>query len=116
MAIETPGFSFSLEASGDLSASQFRALVADSVGQAAVAGAGVAIVGVLQNDPSAVDRAAGIMNTGITKMVSGAAVAAGAGVETDAVGRAITLAAGVRIGTALEASAALGEIIAVLLD
>jgi hypothetical protein len=116
MAKEIPGFSYTLEASGDLSAQQFRGVVVDSNGQAAVAGAAAEIAGVLQNDPSAIDRAAQIVQTGITKMVAGAAVATGANVTTDASGRAITaIVTNPIVGVALDAAANADEIISVLL-
>ena len=51
-----------------------------------------------------------------TAIVSaGGAVAVGAGVEADATGRAVTLAAGKKLGTALQAAAAAGDRIEVAL-
>lgn len=116
MAFEIPGFKFSLEASGDLSASQFRFVTADANGQAAVAGAGVPTIGVLQDKPSAAGIAGEIMGDGITKVVAGAAVTAGAQVMSDATGRAVTATTGNHIaGQALETAANAGEIISVFL-
>jgi hypothetical protein len=115
MAFEIPGFSFSLEAAADLSVTgQFLALVADGSGNAALAGAAATIIGVLQNDP-VLGQAAAIMNKGVTKMEAGAAIAAGAGIETNASAQAITLVVGDRVGTALQAASGAGEIISVLL-
>ncbi len=116
MAFEIPGFSYTLEAAGDLSASQFAAVVVDSNGQAAVAGAAVTIAGVLQNDPAAIGEASTIVQTGITKMLAGAAVTVGDLVMTDGSGRAITATAtNPPLGTALQAAANADEIIPVLL-
>ena len=116
MAYEIPGFSFTLEASGDLSAEQFTAMVVDGNGEAAQAGAAVNIAGVLQNDPAAQGREAAIMANGITKGVAGAAVAAGAYLMTDANGEFITgIATNELVGVALEAAGGQGEIIPILL-
>ncbi len=117
MAFQIPGFSFSLDAAGDLSAEQHTFMLCDANGRAAQAGAGVDVVGALQNDPSALGEAANIMATGISKVVAGAAVAAGAQVMSDSTGRAITATGtGAFVaGVALEAAANADEIIAVLL-
>ena len=116
MAYEIPGFSFTLEASGDLSAEQFTAMVVDGNGQAAQAGAAVNIAGVLQNNPSAIGREAAIMANGITKGVAGAAVAAGAYLMTDANGEFITgVGTNELVGVALEAAGGQGEIIPILI-
>ncbi len=116
MAKEIPGFSYTLEASGDLSANQFQAIVVNASGEAAIAGADVYVDGVLQNDPSAQGRAAQIVSSGITKFKSGAAVTRGSLVTTDATGRAVdAVATDVIVGRALEAAANANEIISVLL-
>ncbi len=116
MAFEIPGFSYTLEASADLSAEQFTAMVVDGNGRAAQAGAGLNIAGVLQNNPSALGREAALMANGITKGVAGAAVAAGAYLMTDANGEFITgVATNELAGIALEAAGGQGEIIPILL-
>ncbi len=114
MAYEIPDFTYTLPAADDLSANQYRFLVATG-GNATLAGAGVASVGVLQNDPSVAGQAAGIMATGISKVVAGAAVVAGTKVMTDAQARAIT-ATGTNfvVGVALTAAGAANEVISVL--
>lgn len=58
---------------------------------------------------------AGLDTHGIIVVEAGAAVAADAAVQTDASGRAITLAAGVSLGRALDAAAAAGDFIRVKL-
>lgn len=105
---------FTLPASGDLSASQYRFVVPTS-GQAAIAGDGVAVAGVLQNDPPAAGAAARILALGISKVVAGGVVGAGVKVSSDATGRAVA-ASGTKfaVGYALEAAAAAGELIPVL--
>lgn len=116
MAFEIPGFNYSLDAAGDLSAEQFTFMVADANGRADQAGAATApYIGVLQNDPGALGEPANIQTFGVSKMVAGAAVAAGAQVMSDATGRAITATAtNFSGGIALQAAANADEIIAVL--
>ena len=115
MAFEIPGDTVSLDAAGDLSANKFHFVTAAS-GVATLAGAGVHVVGVLQNDPAAAGRAAAIVTSGVSKVVAGAAVAANANVTPNASGRAVTAGMGdVVAGIALEAAGADGEIISVQL-
>ena len=57
---------------------------------------------------------AGVATHGVILVEAGAAVAVGAQVQSDATGRAITLAAGVAAGRARDAAAAAGDIIRVL--
>lgn len=58
---------------------------------------------------------ASLVTHGIFTVEAGAAIAADAAVQTDASGRAITLAAGVNLGRALDAAAAAGDLIRVKL-
>lgn len=58
---------------------------------------------------------AGLDTHGIVLVEAGAAVAADAAVQTDASGRAITLAAGASLGRALDAATAAGDLIRVKL-
>jgi len=72
MAVEQPGFCFTLEAAGDLSSHQFKAVVVDSNGRAALPGSdGVVVAGILQNKPSAAGQAASVHRSGISKAVAG---------------------------------------------
>jgi hypothetical protein len=117
MALESNLTCVTLEAGGDLSAGQFRfvELAADAQVDL-VAAAGGDAVGVLQNDPSAAGRAATVAVLGVSKVVAGAAVAAGARVQSDDEGRALAAASGdVVLGRALTAASAAGEVIEVLL-
>lgn len=75
---------------------------ADGTYSVAPAGAGVKAFGVAQQDAGVGVRVTIIRSPGIIiPVTSGAAIAAGQGVEVDATGRVIPLAAGARVGTAL---------------
>lgn len=79
---------------------------------ALVATEGVAMYGVLQNTPTE-GEAADVALAGISKMVAGAAINAGAEVMTDANGRFIPWVSGsdyVKVGRALEAAGAAGDV------
>lgn len=117
MAYEKPNEMLTLEAGADLSASQYR-FVKVTGGQTcgAVAAATDHPIGVLQNKPDAAGRAAAIMVEGISKAKAGAAIAAGANLTIDAVGRVVTAVATNRIyAIALQAAGAADEGISVQL-
>lgn len=117
MSYEVPGFKIgTLTASADNSGNQFRYAKVSGSGTATVTAAPADVVlGVIQNKPKA-GEAVDVMVTGISKVVAGAAVAAGAEVGSDAQGRAIAAATGARaFGIALEAASAAGQLIAVSL-
>lgn len=114
MALQEKINPLTVEASADLSASQFRFVSVDSSGQLAVTGAGALTLGVLQDKPAAAGRASevGLLNgSGRLKVTAGGTVAAGDKVMSDATGRAIvaTLANHVN-GMALKA-AVVGDLI-----
>ena len=117
MAIENVGSTLpGGEAAADLSANQYYFVKVDSSGQVALCDTlGEKMDGVLQNDPEAQGRAATVWGVGsVSKVVASAAIAQGANVTTAASGKAVTAASGNYIaGTALEASSADGEVIAV---
>lgn len=79
----------------------------------ATCAAGERALGVPVTDFDAGEQA-GVATHGELLVTAGAAVAAGAQVQADASGRAVTLAAGVAFGTARDAAAAAGDIIRVL--
>ncbi len=131
MGFEYPVLDITLLAAADLSASQYLLVKADANGKAALAAAGEAPIGVLQNKPTA-GQAAQVRLYGVSKVVAGAAIAKGAFVASDANGKAKaaqaaytnTVDAGVAqdpligshvIGIALDAASAANEIIPVAL-
>lgn len=66
------------------------------------------------NNAYDVGEMAGVNTHGVLLVEAGAAVAVGAQVQSDSTGRAITLAAGVAFGRAMDAATAAGDIIRVL--
>lgn len=78
-----------------------------------VAGAGERALGVPTTDFSAGEQAS-VATHGEILVEAGAAIAAGAEVESDASGRAVTKTTGVAFGVARDAAAAAGDIIRVL--
>lgn len=110
-----------LEASADLSASQFCAVGVDSAGEAALAQgnsspAGV-IIGILQNKPNAQGKPAVIQISGISKIKAGATLATiGALITSDATGEAVGYATtDFLIGILLTAAGADSDIVDCLL-
>jgi hypothetical protein len=89
----------------DLSSAQFKFVTLESDGQVDLAdAAGENAIGVLLNDPAA-GEAATVAISGKVMVTSGGTIAAGAQVQTDASGDALTAAAGdVVLGYALEAA------------
>lgn len=114
MTTENQVQSISLEANADLSSSQFLFIVPTS-GKAAVAGDGVAAIGVLQNNPPS-GGAAQVAYAGVTKVKASAAISVGAKIASTAAGKAVTAASGKHaVGIALAAASADGDIIPMLL-
>lgn len=107
-------------AAADFTASQFLLMNIDSAGKAALAGDAGRAVGVLQNNPN-INQAGAIAFAGVTKVVAGAIVAAGADLQSDAAGKAVTFVdpgANVvtwKVGIAMTAAAAADEIIDMLI-
>jgi hypothetical protein len=97
----------------DLSSSQFKFVTLESDGKVDLAdAAGENAIGVLINDPAA-DEAATVVVSGKVMVTSGGTIAAGAQIQTDASGDALTAAAGdVVLGYALE-SAVDGQVFAI---
>jgi hypothetical protein len=89
----------------DLSSAQFKFVTLESDGQIDLAdAAGENAIGVLLNDPAA-GEAATVAISGKVMVTSGGTIAAGAQIQTDASGDALTAAAGdVVLGYALEAA------------
>lgn len=75
--------------------------------------AGAKALGTVQADTEA-DNVAPVSVLGICLITAGAAVTAGAEVESDASGRAVTLAAGASNGFALDTATASGDVIRIV--
>lgn len=103
-------------AGADLSSSQFLFAVANSSGTFIVnTTAGGPVLGVIQDNPAS-GEAVNVAFSGVTKVVAGAAVAAGARVMSSAAGKAVTATSTNNFrGVALEAATADGDIITMLL-
>jgi hypothetical protein len=115
MAFEQGLQTISMPVNADMSAKQYFIMKA-SAGKAAVAGAGQQPIGILQDDPAADGRAGCIGIDGISKVVAGAAISAGAYVASDANGKAVTAASGdIAVGIAVTAASADGDVISVQL-
>ena len=112
MAYEIPGFKFTLPANADLSSSQYLFAVVTS-GNAAVAGSGVDVAGVICNKPTS-GKATEIQVNGIAKVKAGAAFSVGAKLMSNGSGQAITATATNKaVGIALKAAGGANEIVSV---
>ncbi|MCP4393433.1 MAG: DUF2190 family protein [Alphaproteobacteria bacterium] len=109
----------SLPVAADYSAKQYHVMNVNSSGQAVlVAAKGAAATLVLQDKPDTAGYVGSLGFDGVTKVVAGAVVAAGAEVISDATARVIATDAAEQyvLGTALEAATAAGDIISVLIN
>ena len=79
-------------ASADLTGSQFRFAIIDGEKTVGLAGNGVAADGVIQNKPDIGQAVALAVPGDTSKVIAGAAVAAGADVSSDAAGAGVTSA------------------------
>jgi len=106
-----------LEAGQDLSAKQYYFIAHASDGQIDPVGTlGANADGVLQNAPSVAGQPATVGIFGVSKVVANAAITRGAQVSSASNGKATTALTTHRVlGIALEAAAADGDIISVLL-
>ena len=105
-----------LSASGDLTGSQFLFVIIDGEKTAGLAGAGESADGVLQNKPDSGQAVAAAISGDTSKVVAGAAVAAGALVASNGSGQGITATTGDYIlGKCVTAVANSGELMTVQL-
>lgn len=109
-AFEIPGLRFSLTAGAAVERHRFVSVDGNSNGITAIAS--TPVVGVSMNKV-AINQVLEVSD-GIVMVEAGAAVAAGAGVASDASGRAVTSADNA-IGVALTAASAAGELITIKL-
>jgi hypothetical protein len=93
MATYTKGQSISLVAAAALTAKQFYAAKIDSNGKAALAGAGEAAIGIIQNNPPA-GSPASVMISGTSKAIAGGEITAGAVVAANADGKLVAATKG----------------------
>ena len=119
MAHEEILMSISLVASADLSAKQYFAIeTVDTSGvtEAALAGNGEDILGVLQNDPVSAETAT-VGVSGVTKASAGGVIAAGGNVSVDAAGEFVASATGdVIVGVNVGLTTADGDIFSLFLQ
>jgi hypothetical protein len=94
MGYEQKLSTFTRPASGDLSTKQYLGVKIDTSGNVAVAGEGDIAVGILQNAPAATGRACTVATGGVSKVVGGATVAAGARFSFDSTGKAVAVGSG----------------------
>lgn len=92
-------------------AAQLKRRFTTSVGTTPAAGAWCPGVVAVDTDPG---QQMPVNVSGIILVTAGAAIAADAEVQTDAAGKAITKAAGLALGRALDAAAADGDVIRIL--
>jgi hypothetical protein len=117
MAVEIPVLCKTFEAAGDLSTKQYYHVKLDSAGRVTVpTGVTDLCIGVLQNKPDALGKAAEVMIVGISKVSADGAITLPSLIGTSADGQADAIAAGTDTtvyvtGQALEAAAAAGNII-----
>jgi hypothetical protein len=106
-----------LNASGDLSTKQYRAVTLDSNGRVAVATRGALAIGVLQDKPAAIDRSCQVRTVSgtVTKGVLGGTVTKGQVLVADANGAFVNAASSdnAYLGFAMEGGSS-GQIIAIL--
>lgn len=115
MAFENLGKVINLLADADLSAKQYRFVTIDSSGGVIVATSGADAIGVTQNNPASGKSTDVMVGIGITKIVAGEAMPAGAPVSADSTGRGQYAATGeYTLGRLLEAATAAGDIVAML--
>ena len=115
MAYEVPLFSLSFLAGEDLASRQFRFVRLTPNGIRLADTPGEAVIGILQDEPGA-NEAGSVMVLGVSKVVSGGAIARGDELTNNAEGAAIPAGPQDRIhGMALEAAASPGEIITMLI-
>lgn len=86
MSYEETLKTLSAPANADLSAGQYKAVVINSSGKVALAGAGAFCAGILQDKPAAADRACTVAYGGISKALAGGSITAGATVAANASG------------------------------
>lgn len=111
-AFEQPRAAITLVPAVTMESNRYRFGTCDSSGNLILAVSGAAPAGVIQT-PGIVDEPCNVMTEGVSFIILGGTVAAGAQVEADANGAAVTLSTGVAAGLCLVggASGAVGSIL-----
>jgi len=104
--------SATLIANADLSDYQYYGVKMNTSEKVLLASTGDKIVGVLQDEPAAENRACQVAYGGISKAVGGAAISAGVDVQCDASGKFVTQTTGDVVGTAWTACGGDGQLFA----
>lgn len=99
-AFEQPKDAITLVPATSFAAKRYTFGTCDSNGNLVTPAAGAIACGVVQT-PGIIGEPCNVMTAGVSFVILGAAVAAGAEVQTDANGAAITLAAGKSLGVCL---------------
>jgi len=119
IARKQAGFEMTWPAAADLSDYQYRFMKADSNGRVnIIAAVDDIVVGVLDNDPAALDRGARIIHSGVCKLVtdgSSTAITRGNWLASNATGKGVKSKSNMAVAMALNPSSADGTIISALL-
>lgn len=94
MAIEEKLSTISIPAAADLSSSQYLGIKIDTNGRAALATESVQAIGILQDNPAALGRAACVAFAGVSKVFCGGTLNAGDRFCFNSAGKAVALASG----------------------
>jgi hypothetical protein len=108
MAYDIPGFSFTGIAAADLTGKEGYGVVIDTAGKIALAGAGVAIDGILRYASTA-GQAVTVVKSGQMGVVFGGSVTAGANLSTDAAGKFVVTAAPAIVAAKAREAGSAGE-------
>jgi len=116
MAFEDLGKCITRPAASNLSTSQYCFVNLDSASRVALSSDGGDAIGILQNDPAAIDYEAEVCISGISKVKTGGSFSVGDELSSDSTGRATVSITSDRIlGRAVEASTGANQIVACLL-
>ncbi len=117
MAIEMLHFDIGfLKAAGDLSTKQHLFMKISAEDTADTAGAGEAIIGVLQNKPAVAGRACEIRRLGVSKLTAGGTVTVGAKLKSDSSGRGVAASTGDLYGGICLEAATIGKTTSILME
>lgn len=115
MSQATPVLDKTYLAAGDLSTKQYTGVILSAEYTVTTAGANAVAIGVQQDLPAAAGRGCRVRHLGTSKVLAGAAFAAGAQLKTDAAGAFIAASTGQNAPCiALEAALAAGDIVEAL--